>query len=233
VARAEEDSSITNEGTSTGVSSGTSYAVAHLAGIAALWLGHHGRDPLIAKYGNAKLQDAFEAVLRSAVTTPAGWDTSKWGAGIVDAVKVLEADLPAITVAPESASAIATEAAPPALANNSALQRLTEVTGMDTLVGADVRTAFCGVLSCDDGELDELARIHGPELAYAYAERASPPVAAPEHVGAIAESATAIERADAPGPPLEVAVDPVNEMWRALSDVSALSEMLRKRLGSH
>ncbi len=76
-------------------SSGTSYAVAHLAGVAALWLAHHGRDDLIRRYqaSGMRLQDVFRAIIRNTARRPAGWD-SDFGAGIVDAEAVLRAPLP-------------------------------------------------------------------------------------------------------------------------------------------
>ena len=38
---------------------GTSYAVAHLAGAAALWLAHHGHAKLVTRYGAKRIQAAF------------------------------------------------------------------------------------------------------------------------------------------------------------------------------
>ncbi len=78
-------------------SDGTSYAVAHLAGVAALWLAHHGRDALISRFGRANVQAAFLTLLHSPGVSrvPAGWNPQKWGAGIVDAAALLQAPLPA------------------------------------------------------------------------------------------------------------------------------------------
>jgi subtilisin family serine protease len=57
----------------TGFGSGTSYAVALTAGVAALWLAHHGRDALMARYGKSNLQAVFIEVLRHTTRRPAGW----------------------------------------------------------------------------------------------------------------------------------------------------------------
>ncbi|MBG6240058.1 hypothetical protein IWX78_003049 [Mycetocola sp. CAN_C7] len=75
-------------------SSGSSYAVAHVAGAAALWLAHHGPEALRARYG-AGLQDAFRRVLVTAGSrVPEGWDAGDFGSGIVDAAGLLAATLP-------------------------------------------------------------------------------------------------------------------------------------------
>ncbi|MCB0165774.1 MAG: S8 family serine peptidase [Anaerolineae bacterium] len=75
--------------------SGTSFAVAITAGICALWLAHHGRDYLIERYGAAHLAAVFkELVITAGVDTPPGWDSTRYGAGIVNAHKVLAAALP-------------------------------------------------------------------------------------------------------------------------------------------
>jgi hypothetical protein len=80
---------------SVGRSSGTSFAVACLAGVAALWLAHHGRDALIAKYGKARLQQVFLQILKAnGRRVPTGWNNSEYGAGIVDARALLGAHLP-------------------------------------------------------------------------------------------------------------------------------------------
>lgn len=76
-------------------SSGTSFSVATTAGIAALWLAFHGRDTLIARYGKAGIAEAFRKVLVSTCQPSSALDPAKYGAGIVDAKKVLEASLPA------------------------------------------------------------------------------------------------------------------------------------------
>jgi serine protease len=75
---------------------GTSFAVAMTAGIAALWLAFHGRDALIAQLPPGRtLQDQFRRLLRRSAHTPDGFDTRKYGAGIVDALALLKLD-PAI-----------------------------------------------------------------------------------------------------------------------------------------
>ena len=75
-------------------SSGTSFATAHTAGIAALWLEVHGREALIAKYGKRGLVEQFKALLMKTSRRPADWDSGRFGAGIVDAEALLKAPLP-------------------------------------------------------------------------------------------------------------------------------------------
>lgn len=76
---------------------GTSYAVATLAGAAALWLGHHGRDQIIARVGRTNVQRAFTQLLTGpGRRIPPEWD-DRFGAGIVDAAALLAAPLPAAT----------------------------------------------------------------------------------------------------------------------------------------
>jgi serine protease len=76
-------------------SSGTSYAVALLGGICALWLSHHGRANLVKKYGKENLNAVFQKIVRTrGFREPQGWDSGKFGPGIVDAKKVLQAPLP-------------------------------------------------------------------------------------------------------------------------------------------
>jgi hypothetical protein len=77
-------------------SNGTSYAVAHLAAVAALWLSRHGRDSLIQTYGKANIQKLFVFLLHQpgVCRKPAGWDGANWGAGVIDAKALLEAPLP-------------------------------------------------------------------------------------------------------------------------------------------
>lgn len=78
-----------------GRSRGTSHAVAHVAGVAALWLAHHGRQSLLDRYEPQNLSAAFRHLVRRTSREPSGWNRKKWGAGIVDAAALLGATLPA------------------------------------------------------------------------------------------------------------------------------------------
>lgn len=77
---------------------GTSYAVAHTAAAAALWLGHHGREDLRDRYPGGLLQAAFRRLLRDHAhrvpDIPAGWDPSRYGPGILEIHALLTAPLP-------------------------------------------------------------------------------------------------------------------------------------------
>jgi serine protease len=87
-----------------GRSSGTSYAVAAVAGVAALWLARHGREALIQRYGAEKLPLVFNQILRS-TCTPA-WEPGKFGAGLVNARAALAAPLPDGALQPLAAPAL-------------------------------------------------------------------------------------------------------------------------------
>jgi hypothetical protein len=78
---------------SVGRGSGTSYAVATVAGVAALWLSHHGRDKLVQRYGAEKIPIIFNQILRDTCEPMPSWN-SGFGRGLVNAVKVLDAALP-------------------------------------------------------------------------------------------------------------------------------------------
>ena len=72
---------------------GTSFATALLAGVAACWLSHHGRDALIAGLSHGEtLQTRFRRLLRDTARVPPGFDTDRYGAGIVDADAFIAAD---------------------------------------------------------------------------------------------------------------------------------------------
>jgi serine protease len=77
------------------MANGTSYAVAHLAAAAALWLAHHGREFLINRYGARHIQAAFLATVRwpGVCVVPPGWDPG-YGVGRVDLLALLNAPLP-------------------------------------------------------------------------------------------------------------------------------------------
>lgn len=75
-------------------SSGTSYATATVAGIAAMWVAFHGRDALVARYGAGALAGVFRELLMATAQRPPRWDTTRHGAGIADALALLRAPLP-------------------------------------------------------------------------------------------------------------------------------------------
>jgi thermitase len=79
--------------------SGTSFAVAHIAGLASLWQSLHGRATLVEKYGAARLAGVFKQLLQSTCRTPPDWDTKDFGPGIAHAARLLAAPLPAIAPA--------------------------------------------------------------------------------------------------------------------------------------
>jgi subtilisin family serine protease len=77
-----------------GYGDGTSFATPQVAGTAALWLRRHGAA-LDATYPERWMRvAAFLAVLRQTARTPPGWETSKYGRGLLDARAVLDAPLP-------------------------------------------------------------------------------------------------------------------------------------------
>lgn len=139
-------------------SHGTSYSVAYVAGVAALWLAHHGHATLVARYGRPHIQDLFLSVLRTpgVCRRPAGWDTTKWGVGIVDAEAILKARLPA-------PQAVAVPVAAMRSVRNDPLERLALHTDGDVAtVGAALDASFGAGSS---GDLNFLRRFEG-ELAF-------------------------------------------------------------------
>lgn len=102
--------SASNNGSPTDVrgGQGTSFAVALTAGVAALWLAHHGKAAIRASLQRGEtIQSKFVSILRA--TAVAGtFDTTNYGAGVVDAAAVLSYPL---TGRAEVAEAVA-DAAP-------------------------------------------------------------------------------------------------------------------------
>lgn len=75
---------------------GTSFAVATTAGVAALWLGYWGRDALIEHYGSPeRMVIEFKKLLETTCNRDNNLpqNSNKWGAGIVDAEKLLSVEL--------------------------------------------------------------------------------------------------------------------------------------------
>jgi hypothetical protein len=74
------------------MSSGTSYAVATTAGVAALWLSYHSQRGDVDQIDNRPR--VFRQLVQATAWAPENWDRDRLGAGIVDADKLLEASLP-------------------------------------------------------------------------------------------------------------------------------------------
>ena len=140
-----------------GPGNGTSFAVAHLAAAAALWLAHHGRDQLITRYGARNIQAAFLAVLRwpGVCVVPPHWNFD-WGIGRVDLVNLLTAPLPNPADL-DSTGAFGDEV-------NDAASRIAYAINADPVL---VRTRLAALLNASDPEqLADLLELHEGELVY-------------------------------------------------------------------
>jgi thermitase len=139
---------------SVGRGSGTSYAVAIVAGIAALWLSHHGRDKLVERYGAEKIPIIFNQILRDTCDPVPGWP-SGFGRGLVNADKVLAAPLPgAADPIPHMAPALMQH---PAIDNGS-LATFHHL--FETALGPAVRShGFATTRSADENLWSKLAEL--------------------------------------------------------------------------
>ncbi len=76
--------------------SGTSFAAPHVAGAAALWLAHHGRQTLIGQYGPAGIPLAwvFRQQIQKTARAIGTWDDGLYGPGIINVEALLNEPLP-------------------------------------------------------------------------------------------------------------------------------------------
>lgn len=74
---------------------GTSFATALVAGIAALWLAHHGRGSVVAEAHRrgVTVQHLFKTALQATASPPDYWDDENFGPGIANAARLLEMSL--------------------------------------------------------------------------------------------------------------------------------------------
>lgn len=140
--------------------SGTSYAVASVAGAAALWLAHHGRQNLLERYGAGALVSVFKQVLIASCRKLPNWNDREYGAGIIDAKALLEAKLP------DAAPARGMRAVRGALATAVDASGLRKVLHLfEGEAPAGVRKALCQLVGRSDEQLDEQLEEIGDELA--------------------------------------------------------------------
>lgn len=136
-------------------SSGTSYSTAMTAGACALWLAYHDRAQLIATYGKRNLAAVFREVLvTQGIDTPAGWKTSRFGAGIVNVRKLLEAPLPAV---PPAGAGV-----PPKSPTN--LEQVLEL--LPGVTTAKAKAALAKIFQCRPSELPKQLLGYAEEFAY-------------------------------------------------------------------
>lgn len=77
--------------------SGTSFAAPLVAGAAALWLAHHGKQTLLNTYRSAGIPLAwvFRQLVQSTARPIGDWDDGLYGPGVIDVEALLNAELPA------------------------------------------------------------------------------------------------------------------------------------------
>lgn len=134
---------------SVGPGTGTSYATANIAGVAALWFAHHGRETIQRAVPVNRVNALFRHLARLTADRPAGWKPDEYGAGIIDAVRLLKAPL----TLPTDAEA---EETPRAQPRERLVERL-RLLGVDTASLARI----------DDGFTER----YGPELDWIAARR--------------------------------------------------------------
>lgn len=136
-------------------SNGTSYATAVTAGACALWLAYHGRSNLIQKYGKENLSAAFRHILRNTVETPPGWKKSKYGTGIINVRRLLEAQLPAKSTV---------KAAAPKAKALSSVAAVTEL--LPEISNVKAKTVLAKTWKCKPSELEAELAPYDHEFRY-------------------------------------------------------------------
>lgn len=126
-----------------------------------MWLAHHGRDALVARYGKARLQQVFLQILKTkGCRVPAGWDIAEYGAGIVDAHALLREPLP-----------VASAVRGPRRAAPSAFDPYQRIRALFPELGEeDLRQRLIDLLGGTDRTLRRRLERFGAEVAYLLTE---------------------------------------------------------------
>ncbi len=160
--------------------SGTSFSAPEVAGVAALWLAHHGRAQLIQRYGAEKIPFIFNQILRDSCEKFPTWKPNQFGEGIVNAEKVLAAPLPDNVSSSVIAPGFALQQHPSI--DNGRLdtfahlfnQQLSHSQGEANFVGVDrddtrLRASLAELLQIEETELPKRLKEVGQELAFYFA----------------------------------------------------------------
>ena len=139
---------------------GTSYATATTAGVAALWLAHHGRKRLIDRFGERGMVAKFHELLKSTARRVDALDPRDFGAGVVDAEALLRAPLGA---APHGRSVRRLRPAKADVAVGPDVQIAKLVPGIPRTT---VRIALTELLGVSELDLDDTLKEVGDELVF-------------------------------------------------------------------
>lgn len=148
-------------------SSGTSFAAASTAGVAALWLARWGRDRLLQRYGGEfRLTTVFRKMLTDSCDPEPAEAEGKFGKGIVNAKRLLETELPTREELRASLSPVLEAVA-------LAVSEPTSVSGMRTVAEAfadvprpELRERVATVLGIPDADLEARLQGVGRELVF-------------------------------------------------------------------
>jgi hypothetical protein len=127
-----------------------------------MWLSHHGRDALIARYGAENLVDIFQRALCDACVKFPGWKEGKFGAGLIDAYAVLDADLPEVWSQRESPVKMTMQLG--SGVNPVGLPLFHHL--FDSAADSDLLFALCALLRTSESDLDRTLNEIGHELAF-------------------------------------------------------------------
>ena len=128
-----------------------------------MWLSHHGPDALIKRYGKENVPRVFSEILRESCVGFPGWKEGKFGAGLVDAFRTLDAPLPdPATLGGAAKSKTADEHPDIDRGGLRTFLHLFEMDGSER----DLSRALAALLSIPEDELEATLSETGQELAF-------------------------------------------------------------------